>query len=311
LQIINPKVYGAVLTLGNLPADPVPFLGDRESLSLQKDLAVTSAPAGTIRDIILQHMAGNAHASARTEMANYLQSGAGQSASVHELAFVHRTIQEIGAQALLPNLLTVCLNRQDLRSKLLAADILHHERDHVGALSVLNSYSFVGSDTLMRDALLRKALLYPLVGAGGYKQGLKVLDTLRVLAGADSMLFAFIDLYPKLLSGLTHSPAALFPKYTQQALPTSILPTSIDVWPNYPNPFSDVTSFTFKLGEDKHVRLAIYDAMGREVSVITDADYHRGVHSAVLRSGDLPSGLYFYRLTTDEGVIQRKMLLMR
>ena len=51
--------------------------------------------------------------------------------------------------------------------------------------------------------------------------------------------------------------------------------------------------------------------MGREVAVVTDADYQRGVHSAVLRGGDLPSGLYFYRLTTDDGVIQRKMLLMR
>ncbi|MFZ1728769.1 MAG: T9SS type A sorting domain-containing protein, partial [Bacteroidota bacterium] len=96
-----------------------------------------------------------------------------------------------------------------------------------------------------------------------------------------------------------------------QHLIDRVLPTGIEVWPNYPNPFADITSFTFKLGEATHVRLGVFDAMGREVAVITDADYERGVHSAVLHSGDLPNGLYFYRLITDAGVIQRKMLLMR
>ena len=55
----------------------------------------------------------------------------------------------------------------------------------------------------------------------------------------------------------------------------------------------------------------LYSHLSVSSAVVTDADYSRGVHSAVLRSSGLPSGLYFYRLTTDAGVIQRKMLLMR
>ncbi|MBE0643354.1 MAG: T9SS type A sorting domain-containing protein [Bacteroidetes bacterium] len=80
---------------------------------------------------------------------------------------------------------------------------------------------------------------------------------------------------------------------------------------SHPNPFIDAASITFRLREDNHVRLAVHDAMGREVALVTDADYSRGEHSVMVRSGQLPSGLYFCRLTTERGVVQRKMVLMR
>jgi hypothetical protein len=90
-----------------------------------------------------------------------------------------------------------------------------------------------------------------------------------------------------------------------------VIPKGLEIGQNYPNPFQDVTSFTFKLGDATHVRLSVHDAMGREVAVITDADFKRGVHSAILQSAHLPSGLYFYRFISDKRVIQRKMVLIR
>ncbi|MDT8325625.1 MAG: T9SS type A sorting domain-containing protein [Bacteroidota bacterium] len=90
-----------------------------------------------------------------------------------------------------------------------------------------------------------------------------------------------------------------------------VIPEGIEIDQNYPNPFRDVTSFTFKLGDATHVRLSVHDAMGRVVAVLTNAEYDRGVHSVVLQSAHLPSGLYFYRFMSDEGVIQRKMMLVR
>ena len=90
-----------------------------------------------------------------------------------------------------------------------------------------------------------------------------------------------------------------------------VVPEGIEIDQNYPNPFRDVTSFAFKLGDVTHVRLSVHDAMGREVAVLTNAEYNRGVHSVVLQGTHLPSGLYFYRFSTEEGIIQRKMLLLR
>jgi hypothetical protein len=309
LQPCAPIIEGNVIAGAPLLTDPVPFIGESGGATLQKELA--TPPPGTIRDVVHQHLANNALTSARTAMESFLLSGGGQTASVQDLGFLYRSIKHVDAQALVGDLLAVCVNRQDLRSKLLAADILEWEGDPASALAVLDSYSFAGSDTLLRDAMLRKAILHPLVARGGYAKGLAVLDTLAGLVYIDSTVGTFIDRYPILFSNLTHDMGPRIPKVQQRDYSAILLPTGIDVWPNYPNPFSDVTSFTFKLGEAAHVRLAIYDAMGREVAVVTDTDYDRGVHSAVLRSGALPSGMYFYRLTTDEGVIQRKMMLMR
>ncbi|MBE0642457.1 MAG: T9SS type A sorting domain-containing protein [Bacteroidetes bacterium] len=115
-------------------------------------------------------------------------------------------------------------------------------------------------------------------------------------------ILRFAELYPLLYSRLSLPQYSRIPKRATTTYTDQTFPTKIDVWPNYPNPFRDVTSFTFKLGGDMHVRLAVYGAMGREIAVVTDADYNRGVHSVVLRSCGLPSGLYFYRLTTDRGV---------
>ncbi|MBE0642511.1 MAG: T9SS type A sorting domain-containing protein [Bacteroidetes bacterium] len=311
LQACPPNIYGYVSTDYALACDSVPFTGtERGVLSKNSSASITPSPSG-IRQTVLQHLANNSRTSARSAMESFLQAGGGQTANVQDLAFLYRSMKQVDAPSLVASLLSICLNRQDLRCKLLASDILEKEGDAGSALSVLDSYSFVGSDTLLRDAFLRKAILSPQAMPGGYARGLAALDTLAGVVAFDSTLHVFIDRYPRLFSNLTHASITRVPKLQQRRYEDILLPTNIDVWPNYPNPFRDVTSFTFKLGEDTHVRLAVYDAMGREVTVVTDADYLRGVHSVVLRSGGLPSGLYFYRLTTDQGLIQRKMLLMR
>ena len=68
---------------------------------------------------------------------------------------------------------------------------------------MLNSYSFAGSATLLRDALTRKAILHPLSGLGGYQKGLAAVDTLKQLSANDSTITRFVERYPILMSGLT------------------------------------------------------------------------------------------------------------
>ncbi|MBR9976304.1 MAG: T9SS type A sorting domain-containing protein [Bacteroidetes bacterium] len=210
-------------------------------------------------------------------------------------------------------LVSELIAHQSIEAKLQAADVLAENRQFSDALDVLGAYSFEGSASLKRQYLKRRALYLPFAWQGGYRDGLLALDSLEQRSVGDTALQPLFRLYPLLYSGLRlDSLTNRTPK--RNATSTfweHFLPEDIDLGQNYPNPFSDLTSFTFKLVEDRHVRLAVYDAMGREVAVVTDADYSRGVHSAVLRSSGLPSGLYFYRLTTDAGVIQRKMLLMR
>jgi hypothetical protein len=306
------NVIGNVEYLPALQSDPIPFTGPGRASFAEipvMNKSRTSMPPPAIRDQILSALAQGNHGTLRHIIGQFLRTPDAATADFGLLRLMHRSLRDIGARGGVDSLLTLCLARPDLDSKLLAADIAAADSLYIDALAVLNAYSFAGSPALLKRALIRKSLLYPRTRLGGYRDGLLALDSLRGMN--DSLLLRFIDLYPLLYSRLSRPQSSSIPKWAVQALIDRALPTGIDVWPNYPNPFSDVTSFTFKLGEATHVRLAIYDAMGREVAVVTDADYDRGVHSAVLRAGALPSGLYFSRLTTDKGVTQRKMMLMR
>ncbi len=80
---------------------------------------------------------------------------------------------------------------------------------------------------------------------------------------------------------------------------------------NYPNPFNPSTSIGYMIGERTHVRLAVYDALGREVAVLREGITDAGRQVAHFRAGDLPGGLYTVRLTANGLSQTRKMLLMK
>jgi hypothetical protein len=87
--------------------------------------------------------------------------------------------------------------------------------------------------------------------------------------------------------------------------------TDYALYQNYPNPFNPETEISFDLVENGLVNLAVYDLLGRNVATILDANLSAGHHRITFRSQDLPSGLYFYRLTAGEFVAQKKMVILK
>ena len=80
---------------------------------------------------------------------------------------------------------------------------------------------------------------------------------------------------------------------------------------NQPNPFNPTTAIRFSIAEDTHVRLAVYDALGREVQVLVDSFKEEGAYSVRFDAGNLPSGIYFYKLETRAFSKIMKMILAR
>jgi len=303
----NPKTYNPTGTLSvatPLGSDPVPFTGNPRQFSKTQSLP----PPSTWRAEVYRALSANQDQQARNRISTFLRTGI---PALSELKEIGRITREAGWLDLRDTIYTILLTRQDLRSKIIAADMGIEDSLFGDVLEILNAYSFEASPDLMTAALARKAVCYPLAFQGGYVHGLKALDSLRTCVGNDPIYSDFLELYPKLYSALTFEPGPLMPRRSNSRLIEAAIPRGIELWPNYPNPFRDVTSFTFKLGKATHVRLTVHDGMGREVAVLTDADYNRGVHSVVLQSTHLSSGLYFYRFMSDEGVIQRKMMLVR
>ena len=80
---------------------------------------------------------------------------------------------------------------------------------------------------------------------------------------------------------------------------------------NTPNPFNPSTFIEFSVADDIPVRLVVFDALGRRVRTLVNSRKERGRYRVVFEAGELPSGLYFYRLETPAYTAIRKMILAR
>ncbi len=77
------------------------------------------------------------------------------------------------------------------------------------------------------------------------------------------------------------------------------VPGAFTLSQNYPSPFNPTTVVRFQLPVVSDVRLAVFDVLGREVSVLVNGRMNAGVHEVKFDRANLASGLYFYRLQED------------
>jgi hypothetical protein len=67
----------------------------------------------------------------------------------------------------------------------------------------------------------------------------------------------------------------------------------------------------FRLPEAGPVRLAVYDALGREVAVVAEGWRAAGAHEAALDAAALPAGVYLARLTAGARTATRRLTVAR
>jgi hypothetical protein len=97
---------------------------------------------------------------------------------------------------------------------------------------------------------------------------------------------------------------------------TGTQPDPFRLYPNYPNPFNPSTTIRFNLPKAVHVRLSIYDLLGREIAVLVNGKRKEGVHEVRWNGLDaqhvpLPSGVYLYRLDAASYKGTGKLLLLK
>lgn len=79
---------------------------------------------------------------------------------------------------------------------------------------------------------------------------------------------------------------------------------------NYPNPFYYGTCIDYELPIAGHVTLKVYNLLGQEVDIIVDSFQEEGIHRESWYKGNLPSGIYFYRILVNGFSAWRKSLLI-
>ena len=97
---------------------------------------------------------------------------------------------------------------------------------------------------------------------------------------------------------------------------SSTVPETFTLDQNRPNPFNPTTEISYSLPEASDVKLDVYNIMGQKVTTLVDQYQDAGTHSVTWNSRDdnghqVASGIYFYRLTADNYVETKKMILMK
>jgi len=92
---------------------------------------------------------------------------------------------------------------------------------------------------------------------------------------------------------------------------TANLPAVFALYQNHPNPFNPETTVSFSLEKAAWTSLTVYDLNGRAVMAPVSGMMPAGLHTVKLNAGDLPSGIYIYRLVGAGKTTAKKMTLLR
>jgi hypothetical protein len=89
------------------------------------------------------------------------------------------------------------------------------------------------------------------------------------------------------------------------------VPGSFSLHQNYPNPFNPSTTIEFDIAKSSDVKIIIYDITGKEITELTNEHFQAGSYSVQWNASGFPSGIYFYRLITDDYIVSRRMVLVK
>lgn len=80
---------------------------------------------------------------------------------------------------------------------------------------------------------------------------------------------------------------------------------------NSPNPFNPVTNVKYELLNDGFVRIKLYDMIGREVRTLVNEFKRAGSHTLTIDGTNLPTGIYFYKMETNNFTDTKRMILIK
>jgi hypothetical protein len=144
----------------------------------------------------------------------------------------------------------------------------------------------------------------PIVGGSSLYQG----DHIDLLAVDDKLYAVWMADYSGIYQiWLAIIDRNLLPVETQEELPVS----KIALYQNFPNPFNPSTKIRYALSNQQHVSLKIYDMLGNDIKTLVNEFKPAGEYEVGFDAGNLPSGVYFYKLVAGKYVAVKKLLLLR
>jgi len=97
---------------------------------------------------------------------------------------------------------------------------------------------------------------------------------------------------------------------------SSEIPTNYKLFQNYPNPFNTTTKIKFSIPfknrkVNLYIKIIIYDILGQEVKKLVNENLNPGIYEVIWDGSNFSSGVYFYRIFTDEFSETKKLILLK
>ncbi len=119
------------------------------------------------------------------------------------------------------------------------------------------------------------------------------------------------DIKNGLLIEIDATEGYFYGKWPTQVEATNYKLNTYALYQAYPNPFNSNTVINFKIPKYTLTEINIFNIQGKLVTNLLNKYLPAGEHSILWYSADIPSGLYFYQLKTDEFIKSRKVILQK
>lgn len=137
---------------------------------------------------------------------------------------------------------------------------------------------------------------------------------LKTIAAGDSVSYYVAIGYGKNKNVLAANMQLAQQKYSQITAVNTIsnpIPSDYSIDQNYPNPFNPVTKITYQIPKNGTVTLKVFNALGKEVATLVNAEKTAGKYTVDFSGQGLSSGIYFYSIQSGSFRETKKMILLK
>jgi len=91
----------------------------------------------------------------------------------------------------------------------------------------------------------------------------------------------------------------------------NVNPNNYQLYQNYPNPFNPNTNIEFVIQKSQNVKILVYDILGKEKEILLNSYLKAGKHKIVFNGSNYSSGIYLYKMITNNFVQTKKLILLK
>jgi hypothetical protein len=91
----------------------------------------------------------------------------------------------------------------------------------------------------------------------------------------------------------------------------SEIPTNYELYQNYPNPFNPTTSIRFAVPKESPIKISLFNLLGQKIGVLVNKIYSPGIYRVSFDASKLNSGIYLYKIESNNFVSTKKMMVLK